>query len=201
MTSRRLPRWGEVAPLIGRPVPGRSLLQARLERCSSIGDLRVLARKRAPRAVFDYTDGAAMSETSLQRSREAYRRVEFSPRVLMDVADVDMSVEMLGTRSALPFAVLALLFGLVGAGIAAWHVRLLQAPESLSCGPGLHTMLENFPLTQVLPRVFAGSGDCTDASAVLFGVSLPLWSLIGFCGLMLLVIAAMPRAARARRHG
>lgn len=99
-------------------------------------------------------------------------------------------------RGALPFAAAALLFGLVGAGIAAWHIRLMQAPEALSCGPGLHTMLENFPLTQVLPRVFAGSGDCTDASAVLFGVSLPAWSLIGFCVLMLVVIAALSRGAR-----
>jgi len=100
-------------------------------------------------------------------------------------------------RGALPFAAAALVFGLVGAGIAAWHVRLLQAPEALSCGPGLHTMLENFPLTQVLPRVFAGSGDCTDASAVLFGVSLAGWSLVGFCVLMLVTVAALSRGARA----
>jgi L-lactate dehydrogenase (cytochrome) len=63
-----------------------------------------MARRRVPRAVFDYTDGAAMSETSLDRSRDAYRRVEFTPRVLRDVADVDLTVDMLGRRSALPFA-------------------------------------------------------------------------------------------------
>lgn len=101
-------------------------------------------------------------------------------------------------RAALPFAVAALLFGLVGAGIAAWHVRLLQAPEALACGPGLHIMLENFPLTQVLPRVFAGSGDCTDGSAVLFGVSLAAWALIGYVVLMLAIIAALSRSAPTR---
>lgn len=54
--------------------------------------------------MFDYVDGAAMSETSLRRSREAFRRVEFSPRVLRDVSVVDTSVSMVGAVSALPFA-------------------------------------------------------------------------------------------------
>lgn len=100
-------------------------------------------------------------------------------------------------RAALPFAVAALLFGLIGAGVAAWHVRLLQAPAALACGPGLHIMLENFPLTQVLPRVFAGSGDCTDGSAVLFGVSLAAWALLGYGVLMLTTIAALSRSANS----
>lgn len=53
--------------------------------------------------MFDYTDGAAGSEATLDRSRDAYTRVEFSPRVLRDVSSVDTEVEMLGVRSALPF--------------------------------------------------------------------------------------------------
>jgi L-lactate dehydrogenase (cytochrome) len=104
VTERRLPRPSEILPLIGRRDPNLSRLQARLERCASIGDVRAMARRRVPRSVFDYTDGAAGSELSLSRSRKAYARVEFQPRVLRDVADVDTSVMMLGQRSALPFA-------------------------------------------------------------------------------------------------
>ena len=78
--------------------------QARLERCASVGDVRALAMRRVPRSVFDYTDGAAGSELTLRRSVEAYSRVEFTPRVLRDVSEVDCSVEMLGQRSTLPFA-------------------------------------------------------------------------------------------------
>lgn len=63
-----------------------------------------MAKKRTPTAVFDYTDGAAMSESSLDRSRDAYARVEFTPRVLRDVSEVDVSVSMLGAVNALPFA-------------------------------------------------------------------------------------------------
>lgn len=104
MTERRLPRPSEILPLIGRRDPSLSRLQARLERCASIGDVRAMARRRVPRSVFDYTDGAAGSEQTLSRSRKAYARVEFTPRVLRNVADVDPSVVMLGERSALPFA-------------------------------------------------------------------------------------------------
>ena len=104
MVDRRLPRPGEILPLIGRRDRSLTRLQARLERCASIGDIRELARRRVPRSVFDYTDGAAGSELTLRRSVEAYSRVEFTPRVLRDVSSVDLSVEMLGKRSALPFA-------------------------------------------------------------------------------------------------
>lgn len=76
----------------------------RLARAASIADLRRLARRRAPRAVFDYTDGAAGEELSLSRSREAYSRVEFSPRVLQDVSGVDTSTTILGKPSAAPWA-------------------------------------------------------------------------------------------------
>ncbi len=55
-----------------------------------------------PRAVFDYVDGAAETETSLRRSREAYERVEFIPSVLRDVSEVDTSTTILGRRTALP---------------------------------------------------------------------------------------------------
>jgi len=101
--QRRFPRPSEVLPLIGSPDFQKSRLERRLERCASIADIRELARKKTPRAVFDYTDGAAMSETTLHRSRDAFARVEFTPRVMRDVTEVDLSVDMMGAASALPF--------------------------------------------------------------------------------------------------
>ena len=76
--------------------------ERRLATVASIPDLRRLARRRAPRAVFDYTDGAAGEELSLRRSREAYARIEFQPRVLQDVSAVDTSTTVLGRRADLP---------------------------------------------------------------------------------------------------
>jgi L-lactate dehydrogenase (cytochrome) len=62
----------------------------------------LLARRRAPRAVFDYTDGAAGDEISLLRSRASYSSVEFVPQVLRDVSSVDTSTTILGERSTMP---------------------------------------------------------------------------------------------------
>ena len=76
--------------------------ERRLARAASVADVRLLARRRAPRAVFDYTDGAAGEEIGLRRSREAYGRVEFRSRVLRDVSSVDTSTTILGRPSALP---------------------------------------------------------------------------------------------------
>jgi L-lactate dehydrogenase (cytochrome) len=97
-----VPRPGEVLPLIGAPDLSRSWTERRLDRCASVGDVRGLARRRVPRPVFDYVDGAAMSEASLRRARAAFGRVEFTPRVLRDVSTVDTRVEILGRSSALP---------------------------------------------------------------------------------------------------
>lgn len=76
--------------------------ERRLATVASIPDLRLLARRRAPRAVFDYTDGAAGEEIGLRRSRQAYARVEFQPTVLQDVSSVDTSTTILDRPAALP---------------------------------------------------------------------------------------------------
>jgi L-lactate dehydrogenase (cytochrome) len=104
MVARRLPRPSELRPLL-RPAPFiPDATQRRLRRAATIGDLRAIARRRTPRAVFDYTDGAADGELSLRRARAAFARVEFTPSVLHDVSTVDLGRDILGQRSALPFA-------------------------------------------------------------------------------------------------
>jgi L-lactate dehydrogenase (cytochrome) len=101
--TRRLPRWRDVQPLMGDIRPRFDRTQALLDRCASVADVRALARRRVPRAVFDYTDGAAgQDEASLRRARHAFSRVEFQPRVLQDVRSVDMSTSILGERASLP---------------------------------------------------------------------------------------------------
>jgi L-lactate dehydrogenase (cytochrome) len=103
LVSRRLPRWSELQPLLR---PGRIPLdpvERRLSRAHTIADLRAIAARRTPRAVFDYTDGAAEQEISLRRARAAFARVEFHPQVLRDVSAADTSTTVLGQRWPLPF--------------------------------------------------------------------------------------------------
>ena len=61
-----------------------------------------MARRRVPRAVFDYVDGGAEEEVSLRRDRAAFERVEFQPRVLRDVANVNTATTILGRPATLP---------------------------------------------------------------------------------------------------
>ena len=74
----------------------------RLGRCASVDDLRELARRRLPRGVFGYIDGAAEDERTQARNCEAFHRLEFRPRVLRDVTNVDPGVTVLGRRQPIP---------------------------------------------------------------------------------------------------
>lgn len=104
MVQRRLPRPAELRELL-RPAPFvRDATERRLRRAASIADLREIARRRTPKAVFDYTDGGADGELSLHRARAAFARMEFVPSVLRDVSAVDLSRTILGGRSTLPLA-------------------------------------------------------------------------------------------------
>lgn len=104
MTTRRLPRWQSLKPLLRLKPPVVNPTVRRLERAISIWDLRMIARGRTPRAVFDYTDGAADGEVSLGRARQLFNNLEFQPQVLRDVSSVHLSKTVLGGPSALPFA-------------------------------------------------------------------------------------------------
>ncbi len=104
MVQRRAPRWSELRTVVRPRRSLRNPTDRRLAAAATVGDLRAIARRRVPRAVFDYTDGAAGAEISLRRSREAFERVEFCPSVLRDVSVVDTSTQLLGSPSALPLA-------------------------------------------------------------------------------------------------
>lgn len=103
--KRRFPRIGDLAPLIGFRKPRLNRTAQRLDAALTVEDLRLLAKRRTPRAAFDYTDGAAEDEISLERARQAFRDIEFHPAILRDVSSVDTSRDVLGAPVALPFAI------------------------------------------------------------------------------------------------
>ena len=76
-----------------------------LARAVNIEDLRVLAKRRLPRAIFDFFDGGAEDEVTLRENRAAFERVRLLPRVLVDVSKVDTVIDLFGKRSALPLAI------------------------------------------------------------------------------------------------
>src|SRR5579864_857987 len=75
-------------------------------RVVNIEDLRLLAQRRLPRAVFDYLDGGAESETSLRENNHAFESVKFRPRNAMAVPRCDLRTKVLGAELSFP-AILA----------------------------------------------------------------------------------------------
>lgn len=100
---RQVPKWDELKPLLGFRKITLDPIDRRLAKAVTIDDLRLIAKRRTPRSVFDYTDGAADQEASLRRSRELYESVEFRANVLRDISNVDLSTTMLGSASTRPF--------------------------------------------------------------------------------------------------
>jgi (S)-mandelate dehydrogenase len=79
--------------------------RTRAARARSIAQLRELAMRRLPRAMFDFVDGGAEDEITLVDNSAAYRRVGFMPKILVDASKVDTSATILGQRSPLPFSI------------------------------------------------------------------------------------------------
>jgi L-lactate dehydrogenase (cytochrome) len=68
-----------------------------------VEDLRTLARRRVPRAVFDYLDGGADAEVTLRENVRAFEDVTFRPRHAVAVPECDLRTRVLGLDLALPF--------------------------------------------------------------------------------------------------
>ena len=152
MTKRRFPRPSEIIPLIGFSFPSFKRNEARLAKTADLQDIRKLALKRTPRAVFDYTDGAAGSESSLNRAREVFDSVEFSPRVLRDVTNIDTSIDLLGKPNSLPFAFAPT--GFTRMMNYQGEIAVAKVAEKYGLAYGLSTLGTTSPedLAQAVPR-------------------------------------------------
>ncbi|MDQ0620305.1 hypothetical protein QFZ33_004329 [Arthrobacter globiformis] len=102
--KRRIPKYSDLAPLMQFKKPEFSK-EARLKRASTVWELRDIAKRRTPQAPFDYTDGAAESEITLRRAREAFLDIEFRPGILRNVSSIDLSTDILGKSSRLPVGI------------------------------------------------------------------------------------------------
>jgi L-lactate dehydrogenase (FMN-dependent) and related alpha-hydroxy acid dehydrogenases len=103
--QRRLPRPRELAPLLRVKRPALDPIDRRLAAALTIEDLRRIARRRTPRAPFDYVEGAAEREISLARARRAFEDIEFHPSILRDVSRLDTGWDVLGHPVSQPFGI------------------------------------------------------------------------------------------------
>lgn len=74
----------------------------RLDHCHNFHDFRRLAKRRLPSPIFNYIDGAADDELTYRRNTSAFDECDLVPNVLAGVADVDLSVTVMGQKLAMP---------------------------------------------------------------------------------------------------
>ena len=105
MIKRQFPKAHDLAPLLQFKKPSLDFKQNRLNKAQTVYDLRAIAKRRTPRAAFDYTEGAAEAEISLARARQAFEDIEFTPSILRNVAEVSTGWEVLGAPVSQPFGI------------------------------------------------------------------------------------------------
>jgi L-lactate dehydrogenase (cytochrome) len=96
----------------------------------SVDDLRVLAKKRIPRAIFDYAAGGAYEERTLGRNTADLDAMSFRQRVMVDVSNVSVATTLLGSEASMPLAIAPT--GL--AGLFHADGEILAARAAAACG-------------------------------------------------------------------
>jgi L-lactate dehydrogenase (cytochrome) len=110
-----------------------------LESAANVADVRQLARRRLPHAVFDFVEGGAEDEITITRNRSGFSQIAFVPSALTDVSARDQSTTVLGTPVESPIvlspvglAALAHPDGEVAAARAATQAGLISTLSSSS---------------------------------------------------------------------
>lgn len=72
---------------------------------TNIADLRDIARRRVPRAFFEYADRGSYDETTLRENRRAFDRLQLRQRVMQDVDHRSLATTILGEPASMPLAI------------------------------------------------------------------------------------------------
>jgi (S)-mandelate dehydrogenase len=99
-----------------------------MDKAVNIEDLRQAAKRRLPRAIFDFFDGGAEDEVTLRENRAAFERVRLLPKVLVDVSQVDTKTRIFETEANLPLAIAPT--GGISAGRAGAELILARAAKA-----------------------------------------------------------------------
>ncbi len=97
------------------------------------------------------------------------------------------------------YSSLIALLAAAGIGVSARHSYLQHFPPKVeSCGTDLEFLLNAFPLSQALPKIFAGTGSCSKVAWKFAGLSIPEWAGVWFIAFAALALwVAFSRQRRA----
>jgi L-lactate dehydrogenase (cytochrome) len=95
-----------------------------------IQDLRELAKRRIPRAIFDYADGGSYDERTIRRNAADLDAMTFRQRVMVDVSKISLATTFLGSPVSMPLGI-----GPTGlAGLFHADGEILGARAAAACG-------------------------------------------------------------------
>src|SRR5256885_15772005 len=103
-----------------------------------IEDLRQAARRKVPRAFFDYAEAGSYSQETLRANREDLERIKLRQRVLVDVSQRDLTTTIMGERVALPLALAPI--GLCGMQYGDGEILACRAAQAAGIPFTLSTM-------------------------------------------------------------
>ena len=75
----------------------------KLPKFNTYADFRRIARRRVPTMVFDFVDGGADGELTLDANRRAFEQIVFEPRWMSDVSKIDLNTTVLGEQLSMPY--------------------------------------------------------------------------------------------------
>jgi len=114
----------------------------------------------------------------------------------MAIGAIALVAAIHGPRGRAPrvYAALIALFAVAGLGVSLRHSYLQHFPPAVeSCGTDLEFLLNALPLTQALPKIFAGTGSCSETQWSLLGLTIPEWAGVWF---VVFAVAALWSAFR-----
>jgi L-lactate dehydrogenase (cytochrome) len=127
-------RLAEVRELIRLQRPELGPVQRVIARCHSVEDVREAARRKLPRAVFDYVDGGADDENTVAANRAALQQWAFQPQILHDVSAPDLSVELFGHGLPAPLGLAPTGYTRMVNPVGETGVAIASAPTGLPYG-------------------------------------------------------------------
>jgi L-lactate dehydrogenase (cytochrome) len=119
-------------------------------KAAAVVDYRELARRRLPRFLFDYVDGGSYAEVTLKRNVSDLEQIALRQRVLRDVSNIELSVELFGHKTAMPLVLAPV--GLAGMYARRGEVQAARAAEAAGV-PFCLSTVSACPLAEVVAGV------------------------------------------------
>src|SRR6202167_2754072 len=98
---------------------------SRLDHCYNFFDLREAAKRRLPKAVFEFVDRATEDELALRNNRAAFEQIKLKHRALVDVSGRSTKTTLFGKEISLPMAIAP-----TGAAGLCWHEGELELAKA-----------------------------------------------------------------------